>query len=156
MPVVSQSDAAAHAVRRVVDHCVRRAPPASCFCDNLPSWRKRHHFERAFKSFNVSEVARFSEKDIDDLMAWPDGTIIRNRAKLRAVVQNARIICAMSAAAAAGATVSFHASRCFSRWRFGAGTGPSFAELLWSYCPANSSERLKTIDSISGRCRCCE
>lgn len=94
-------------------------------------WRKRHHFERAFKFYDVNEVARFSDEDINDLMMWPDGTIIRNRSKLRAVVQNARIICAMRAEADAG-------------------SGPSFADLLWNFCPANSRERLKTIDSVSG------
>ena len=59
-------------------------------------WRKRQHFERAFKSYNVDAVARFSDGYINDLMAWPDGTIIRNRSKLRAVVQNARVICRSS------------------------------------------------------------
>jgi DNA-3-methyladenine glycosylase I len=74
-------------------------------------WRKRDHFERAFKSYDVNEVACFSDADINDLMAWPDGTIIRNRAKLRAVVQNARVICAMNAAAASGATTPLPSKR---------------------------------------------
>ena len=69
-------------------------------------WRKRQHFERAFKSYNVDAVARFSDGDINDLMAWPDGTIIRNRSKLRAVVQNARVICGMRAEAASGASLA--------------------------------------------------
>ena len=76
-------------------------------------WRKRHHFERAFKFYDVNEVARFSDEDINDLMMWPDGTIIRNRSKLRAVVQNARIICAMRAEADAGNTIPFRGSCCY-------------------------------------------
>jgi DNA-3-methyladenine glycosylase I len=79
-------------------------------------WRKRQHFERAFKSYNVDAVAQFSDGDINDLMAWPDGTIIRNRSKLRAVVQNARVICSMRAEAASGTSLNLllgaHAVTC--------------------------------------------
>jgi DNA-3-methyladenine glycosylase I len=94
-------------------------------------WRKREHFRRAFKNYDVVKVAGFNAKEIDDLMAWPDGTIIRNRSKLRAVVQNAQLIVSMMRNAASG-------------------SGVSFAELLWSHCPVNDKERLKTIQSVSG------
>jgi DNA-3-methyladenine glycosylase I len=115
-------------------------------------WRKRHHFEHAFKSYDVDEVARFSDADVNDLMGWPDGTIIRNRAKLRAVVLNARIICAMRAEAASGNPVRFFGGRmCSTNAASGAGAGPSFAALLWSFCPDSACERLKSIDSVSGR-----
>ncbi len=81
---------------------MRRVLHTVFFCNTLTRWRKRDHFERAFKSFDVKKVARFTDDDINALMAWPDGTIIRNRAKLRAVVQNARVICAMRTDAASG------------------------------------------------------
>jgi DNA-3-methyladenine glycosylase I len=115
-------------------------------------WRKRDHFERAFKSYDVDKVARFSDADISELMSWPDGTIIRNRAKLRAVVQNARIICAMRAEAASGIPARYFGQRISTNAAFVTGAGPSFAALLWSFCPANARERLKSIDSVSGRC----
>ena len=36
-----------------------------------------------------------------------------------------------------------------------AGSGISFADLLWGFCPVTDKERLKTIDSVSGRCKHC-
>jgi len=94
-------------------------------------WRKREHFRRAFKNYDVAKVAGIDAKGIDGMMAWPDGTIIRNRSKLRAVVQNAQLILSMRNAEASG-------------------SGVSFAQLLWSHCPANDKERLKTMQSVSG------
>lgn len=88
------------------------------------AWRQREHFRRAFKNYDVVQVASFNAQDIEDLMAWPDGTIIRNRSKLRAVVRNARLIVSMMRDSASG-------------------SGCSFAELLWSHCPANDKERLQ-------------
>ena len=50
--------------------------------------RKRDAFRLAFKDFDVDAVAAFSESDIERCAENPD--IIRNRAKIRAAVHNAR------------------------------------------------------------------
>jgi DNA-3-methyladenine glycosylase I len=94
-------------------------------------WRKRENFRRAFKNYDVAKVAGFTEKHVDDLLALPPGTIIRNRSKIRAVVENARLI------------LSFRmdAASCSCQ---------SFADFLWGYCPTNEKERLKSIESVSG------
>lgn len=52
--------------------------------------KKRAMFRAAFKGFEVARVARFTEKDEARLLADPG--IIRNRLKIRAVIENARRI----------------------------------------------------------------
>jgi len=55
--------------------------------------KKREGFRRAFKGFEVAKVARFSARDEARLLA--DENIIRNRLKIRAVIENARRIKAL-------------------------------------------------------------
>jgi DNA-3-methyladenine glycosylase I len=55
---------------------------------------KRYAFRRAFHDFDVARVAAMTERDVGRLLQAP--SIIRNRAKIQATVENAR---AMSAAA---------------------------------------------------------
>ncbi len=50
--------------------------------------RKRESFRRAFKGFDIEAVARFNKRSIERLMVDPG--IVRNRAKIEAVVNNAR------------------------------------------------------------------
>ncbi len=50
--------------------------------------RKRERFRQAFRGFDPESVARFTEADVERLMA--DTGIIRNRAKILATIQNAR------------------------------------------------------------------
>lgn len=50
--------------------------------------RKRDAFRRAFHHFDIGHVARFTESDIERLMA--DADIIRNRAKIVSAINNAR------------------------------------------------------------------
>ena len=50
--------------------------------------RKREGFRTAFASFDPAAVAGFDEGDVDRLMA--DATIVRNRAKINATIDNAR------------------------------------------------------------------
>jgi DNA-3-methyladenine glycosylase I len=50
--------------------------------------RKRDHYRRAFADFDVRKVARFTDAKIERLVSDPG--IIRNRAKIRAAVLNAR------------------------------------------------------------------
>jgi DNA-3-methyladenine glycosylase I len=69
--------------------------------------RKRDNFRRAFKGFDVDEVARFADHDIARLM--DDTGIVRNRAKIEATIANARAIIDL---------------------------GTDFSDLLWSFAPA--------------------
>src|SRR5438094_24158 len=50
--------------------------------------RKRENFRKAFKSFDMSKVARFNSRDVERLMG--DVGIVRNRAKIEATINNAR------------------------------------------------------------------
>ena len=56
------------------------------------SWRtvlhKRENFRRAFDGFDFEKVARYGERDVRRLLA--DAGIIRNRAKIRAAINNAQ------------------------------------------------------------------
>ena len=49
---------------------------------------KRENFRRAFANFDPEAIARFANRDIDRLMG--DATIIRNRRKIAAAIENAR------------------------------------------------------------------
>lgn len=50
--------------------------------------KKRDHYRKAFAQFEVTKVARFSERKIEVLMQNPG--IVRNRAKIVAAVNNAQ------------------------------------------------------------------
>lgn len=56
------------------------------------SWRtvlyKREAFRKAFADFKLSRVARFTEQDVERLLQ--DATIIRNRQKIGATINNAQ------------------------------------------------------------------
>jgi DNA-3-methyladenine glycosylase I len=60
---------------------------------------KRDGFRRAFHDFDIRHVAAMTEQDIDRLLLDP--SIIRNRAKIQATVQNAREMGAASPSLAA-------------------------------------------------------
>jgi DNA-3-methyladenine glycosylase I len=49
---------------------------------------KRDAFRRAFRGFDIGQVAAMTERDVDRLVKDP--SIIRNRAKIQATVENAR------------------------------------------------------------------
>jgi len=51
--------------------------------------KKRDNFRKAFDSFDYNKISRYGESKIEKLMADPG--IIRNRLKIRSVVQNARV-----------------------------------------------------------------
>ncbi|MBA2551637.1 MAG: DNA-3-methyladenine glycosylase I [Nocardioidaceae bacterium] len=55
--------------------------------------RKRPAFRRAFAGFDVDDVAGFDVDDVTRLMS--DETIVRNRAKIRATISNARAVRAL-------------------------------------------------------------
>jgi DNA-3-methyladenine glycosylase I len=49
---------------------------------------KRDAFRKAFHGFDVAQVAAMAERDVDRLVQ--DSSIIRNRAKIQATIENAR------------------------------------------------------------------
>lgn len=52
--------------------------------------RKREAFRKTFKGFDPAKVAKFTEKDVERLATNAD--IIRNKAKIRAAITNARAL----------------------------------------------------------------
>ena len=55
---------------------------------------KRDAFRKAFRSFSVAKVAGMTERDVDRLVQ--DASIIRNRGKIQATVENARAMTSAS------------------------------------------------------------
>src|SRR5216684_1908553 len=55
---------------------------------------KRDAFRKAFRSFDVAKVAAMPERDVDRLVQ--DASIIRNRGKIQATVDNARAMLSAS------------------------------------------------------------
>ena len=55
---------------------------------------KRDAFRKAFRGFDVAKVAAMTERDVDRLIH--DASIIRNRAKIQATVDNARTLTSAS------------------------------------------------------------
>jgi DNA-3-methyladenine glycosylase I len=55
--------------------------------------RKREGFRRAFEDFQPKKVAEFGDADVERLLQ--DASIVRNRAKIRAAIANARAIAAL-------------------------------------------------------------
>ena len=60
---------------------------------------KRDAFRSAFRGFDVAEVAAMTERDVDRLVQ--DASIIRNRGKIQATVDNARAMLSASPGLAA-------------------------------------------------------
>ena len=52
--------------------------------------KRKDNFHRAFESFEVDKVASYGDEDMDRLLA--DAGIIRNRLKIKAVIENAKRI----------------------------------------------------------------
>ena len=77
--------------------------------------RKRENFRNAFKSFDISAIARFDERNVERLLG--DAGIVRNRAKINAAINNARDCRSMIK-------------------EFG-----SFASYVWSYEPQDAGAR---------------
>ena len=50
--------------------------------------RKRENFRAAFAGFDVAQVARFTDKDVERLLG--DAGIVRHRGKIEAAINNAR------------------------------------------------------------------
>ncbi|MBX7432496.1 DNA-3-methyladenine glycosylase I [Mycobacterium sp. Y57] len=82
--------------------------------------RKRENFRAAFDGFDVERVARYTERDVERLLA--DAGIVRNRAKVEATIANARVV----------ADLADH--------------GVDFGELLWSFAPEDRLTRGRPAD----------
>jgi DNA-3-methyladenine glycosylase I len=52
--------------------------------------KKQHNFRKAFDNFKIEKVAKYTETDFQRLMNDPG--IIRNRLKINAAIENAKII----------------------------------------------------------------
>ena len=70
--------------------------------------RKRENFRRAFAGFDIEKVARFTDADVQRLLA--DEGIVRNRAKIEATIANARAVADL-------------------------GSSEDLSDLLWSFAP---------------------
>ncbi|MGS0684189.1 DNA-3-methyladenine glycosylase I [Nakamurella sp. GG22] len=81
--------------------------------------RKRADFRRAFDGFVIDRVAGYDNTDVDRLMA--DASIVRNRAKIEAALNNARIAAEMD---------------------------PGLDELLWSFAPSSPPSRPSTVADL--------
>ena len=55
--------------------------------------RKREGYRKAFCNFNVEEVARMTDADVERLMLF-DG-IVRNRLKIKSTISNAKLFIAL-------------------------------------------------------------
>ena len=55
--------------------------------------RKREGYRRAFDGFDIERVAAYGEDDVDRLLG--DAGIVRNRAKVRSAIANARAVLAL-------------------------------------------------------------
>jgi DNA-3-methyladenine glycosylase I len=81
--------------------------------------RKRPAFRAAFDGFMIERVAEFSERDVERLMG--DAAIVRNRAKIEASINNARV--------AADLDIGLD-------------------ELLWSFAPTEPRARPVTMSDL--------
>ena len=50
--------------------------------------KKRENYRKAFDSFDIEQVSRYSEKDVDRLLLNPG--IVRNRLKIKSAIRNAQ------------------------------------------------------------------
>jgi DNA-3-methyladenine glycosylase I len=80
--------------------------------------RKREGFRKAFKQFKPVKVAKFGDADVERLMQ--DASIVRNRAKILAAINNAKAIASLDT---------------------------SLDDLLWSFAPS-AQVRPKTMADV--------
>lgn len=78
--------------------------------------KRREGFRKAFKNFEVSKVAKLTQKDIERLML--DDGIIKNRAKIASTIKNANIVLDLQK------------------------QGLSISAIVWDFAPAKSKRTL--------------
>lgn len=81
--------------------------------------RKRENFRKAFAGFDLEAVAAFGDDDVARLLA--DAGIVRNRAKIHAVIANARAALAVA---------------------------EGLSDLVWSYADAEPGQPPKTLADV--------
>ena len=84
--------------------------------------RKRAAFRDLFANFDIPSVAAFGEDDVQRLLT--DARIVRNRAKITAVIANARAACDLLA------------------------DGGSLDTFLWSFAPATPGSAPRTLADV--------
>jgi DNA-3-methyladenine glycosylase I len=82
--------------------------------------KRREGFRKAFKNFDLRQVSRMTESDIERLMQ--DEGIIRNRAKIEATIRNANLILELQKA------------------------GQSISDIVWSFAPPASKRKRAASD----------
>jgi DNA-3-methyladenine glycosylase I len=102
--------------------------------------RKRENFRRAFKSFDVDAVARFNQRSVARLMA--DAGIVRNRAKIEATVNNARLCIDL---------VDEVGSFSGYVWRFEPDPANRPTPLSWQMVPSTSPEAMAMSKDLKRR-----
>jgi DNA-3-methyladenine glycosylase I len=86
--------------------------------------RKREGFRSAFGGFDPDVVARYAEADVERLMA--DASIVRNRRKIEATLQNARALVQLQDVRGEGA----------------------LDDLFWSFAPAGRSRPANRLSDL--------
>ena len=74
--------------------------------------KRREGFRKAFKNFDVTKVAKMTEKDVERLML--DEGIIRNRSKIASTIKNANLVLELQK------------------------QGQSISDIVWEFAPAKS------------------
>lgn len=82
--------------------------------------RKREAFRAAFDAFDPEMVARYADGDVERLLG--DAGIVRNRAKIEAVIGNARAVLDLA--------------------------DTDLDSLLWSFAPPRRARRYRTVEQI--------
>jgi DNA-3-methyladenine glycosylase I len=95
--------------------------------------RKRAAFRAAFDGFLLAKVARYGESDVDRLLA--DAGIVRNRAKIEAAINNARV------------ALTVHEGLSTLLWSF-APTGPRRRPATLADVPATSTESIAMAKAL--------
>jgi DNA-3-methyladenine glycosylase I len=85
-------------------------------------FNKRDGFRKAFGNFSIDRVAKFDEKKVEQLAK--NSKIIRNRAKIKAAIENAKLILKMGK--------------------------KKFLHFLWDFVPSEENERYLVDASPSG------
>ena len=80
-----------HADRKLFEFLVLEGAQAGLSWETI--LRKRAGYRAAFERFDPAKVARFGERRVATLMR--DAAIVRNQAKIRAAIGNARVVLAL-------------------------------------------------------------
>ena len=86
--------------------------------------RRREEFRKAFKNFEVAKVVKMTDRDVEKLML--NAGIIRNRAKILATINNAKLIQQLQR------------------------EGESISDIVWSFAPT-ASKRTSSAKSFEWR-----